>query len=1099
VIRVLVSSSSAERLDAARAFLAGLPPGGGALIVGASRGAADDLARDATQAAGATFGLHRASLLQLAAGLAAAGLARRGLAPSTALGAEALAARVTFEATGAGALDYFEPVARFPGFARAVASTVGELRLAHVSADALAAPDGRAAHDVGELLARFEDALRAGELADRRTVFDLAAEALAGDPPPPIATLPLVLLDVAVHSRAEAALVKALLAATDRALVTVPEGDQRTLAALSEVAGAPAAAAPAPDAGSALSYLRTYLFSDAAPAEEARRGEAVFFSAPGEGREAVEIVRRVLEEARAGTPFDRMAILLRSPQLYSSLLETALGRASVPAYFTGGARRPDPAGRAFLALLDCAVEKLSARRFAEYLSLGQVPPLAADGGPAPAGDVWVAADEEALTLGSEATAIAAAGAAAGTPEAAADEDAGESDASPAVAGTLRAPWRWERLLVDSAVIGGRERWSRRLAGLARELTVKIEELRQEEPDSPRAAALERDLANLEHLERFALPVIERLAALPAEATWRAWIVGLEALAPMVLRRPERVLALLAELRGLGPIGPVTLQEIRDVLGDELATVAERPPAARYGRVFVGPLEQARGRAFDVVFVPGLAERVFPQKPREDPVLLDALRKELDGALRTQNDRAQHERLLLRLAVGAATRKVYLSYSRVELAEARPRVPSFYAMEVQRALAGRIPDPQTLEREAAAAGQVRLAWPAPDDPADAIDEIEHDLSSLWNLLRRPPGEVRGRARYLLDLNERLARSLRGRWARWRPKFTPADGLVRVAEGTREALAAARLDARAYSPSALQRFAACPYQFYLSAICRLAPREEIAPLDRLDPLTRGHLFHRVQADGLRELQHAGRLPISRESLEEALAVLDRTLDRVAAEYREQLAPAISRVWQDEIESVRVDLRTWLERSVEGQATWEPFAFELAFGLPAAPGLDARSTRQEVELPGGWRLRGIVDLVEKRREGGALRVTDHKTGVNRTTAGLEVGRGESLQPVLYALAVERLFGQPVTESRLAYCTRTGEFSERVVEMNDSARRRGLEVLETIDHAVERGFLPPAPRERACGMCDFRQVCGPGEERRIAEKDPHALERLLLLRSWR
>ena len=46
-----------------------------------------------------------------------------------------------------------------------------------------------------------------------------------------------------------------------------------------------------------------------------------------------------------------------------------------PAWFARGTSRPDPAGRAFLALLDCAVEGLSARRFAEYLSLGQVPPL----------------------------------------------------------------------------------------------------------------------------------------------------------------------------------------------------------------------------------------------------------------------------------------------------------------------------------------------------------------------------------------------------------------------------------------------------------------------------------------------------------------------------------------------------------------------------------------------------------------------------------------------------------------------------------------------------------------------------------------------------
>ena len=31
------------------------------------------------------------------------------------------------------------------------------------------------------------------------------------------------------------------------------------------------------------------------------------------------------------------------------------------------------------------------------------------------------------------------------------------------------------------------------------------------------------------------------------------------------------------------------------------------------------------------------------------------------------------------------------------------------------------------------------------------------------------------------------------------------------------------------------------------------------------------------------------------------------------------------------------------------------------------------------------------------------------------------------------------------------------------------GIEVLEIVDRAVELGMLPPAPTERACGMCDF------------------------------
>jgi ATP-dependent helicase/nuclease subunit B len=157
-----------------------------------------------------------------------------------------------------------------------------------------------------------------------------------------------------------------------------------------------------------------------------------------------------------------------------------------------------------------------------------------------------------------------------------------------------------------------------------------------------------------------------------------------------------------------------------------------------------------------------------------------------------------------------------------------------------------------------------------------------------------------------------------------------------------------------------------------------------------------------------------------------------------------------------------------------------------------------RAEVVLAGGWRLRGIVDLVERRRGGRGFRVTDSKTGANRTAARLVVGKGETLQPVLYGLAVEQILGEPVAESRLSFCTRAGGFSERVVPMAEGARQRGLEVLDLVDRHVARGFLPPAPRPRACMVCDFRPVCGPHEEVRVEQKDRAALEDLRTLRSW-
>jgi CRISPR/Cas system-associated exonuclease Cas4 (RecB family) len=278
----------------------------------------------------------------------------------------------------------------------------------------------------------------------------------------------------------------------------------------------------------------------------------------------------------------------------------------------------------------------------------------------------------------------------------------------------------------------------------------------------------------------------------------------------------------------------------------------------------------------------------------------------------------------------------------------------------------------------------------------------------------------------------------------------------------------------------------------------PREEVEPVIELDPATRGHLFHRVQADTMRALAAAGSLPLDATALEAAHATLDETLDRVAAEYREQLAPAITRVWQDEIESMRADLRMWLGLSAEGHTTWEPLAFELAFGLPRSAANDPRSVEAEVTLADGSRVRGIVDLVERRRAGTELRITDYKTGGNWTKRNLVVGAGEQLQPVLYGLAMEQVLGAKVTESRLFYCTRTGGFTEAVVPMTNDARTRGLDVLDVVDRAIAAGFLAPAPRRRACGICDFRAVCGPNEEVRVTKKDAARLEELDRLRGW-
>jgi hypothetical protein len=1107
---VVVDASAAVRLAAARGFL-DQHAAAGALVVGATRASADELALAMTRDRGALIGVSRMSFAELATRLALPALAERLVAPGGALGAEAIATRAAFDAHAAGELSYFGPVADLPGFARAAARTIGELQLAGV--DAAAVHDvSHVGPDLAALLGRAAAEGAAAGTVTRAETFAVAAGRLRNDPgalPAPA----VLLLDVAITSAAERHLFEALAEVATAMLATVPAGDLATRAALvassgDDMAGPDGDRSP----GTALQRLRRWLFAADTPPEGLPDDTVHLFSAPGEGREAVEIVRRVVREAARGVPFDEMAVLVRAPQTYLGLLEHAFSRAGVPAWFERGTRRPDPAGRAFLALLACAAESLSARRFAEYLSLGQVPvgtgPSGDREGPvqgtgpwqAPSGPVPIPVDEATRALLNPDT----------QPEdpAPIEEAPPPSERDPdarVVAGTLRAPWRWEELLVEAYVIEGLDRWQRRLPGLGAEYERRMRELADEDQDSPRLRALARDREELRHLESFALPIVATLATWREARSWGDWLAAFDALVPRVLRQPARVQRVLAEMAPLAAVGPVPLREVRDVLAARLLSATHEPPRRRAGRVLVGTPQAARGRRFHVVFVPGLAERVFPQRLREDALLLDARRAELDVPLPVSETRADDERLQLRLAVGAATERLYLSYPRVELAESRPRVPSFYVLDVMRATTGTIPRYQTLSDLAFENGHASLAWPAPPDPADAIDDFEHDLATLHPLLRLPAAgqqSASGRARYLLELNPALRRSMVERWSRWQKRWTPADGLTRVLPLTAPALAAQRLSARPYSLTALQRFATCPYQFQLAAIYGLAPLEVPAPLQRLDPLTRGSLFHEIQTAFFRRLKENDLLPVTAARLKAALGILEWAFTTIVPAAYDKLAPAIDRVWNDELENLRRDLRIWVERQVVADgAQWVPERFELAFGLPPDDARDPASTREPARVgPHGFLLRGSIDLVERRLHGPGLRVTDHKTGRNRTSIATVVDGGRLLQPVLYSVALEALTGDTVEEGRLSFCTTAGNFTTHAIGIDDPTRRRGLEVLEVVDRAIEHGMLAARPglmgSHSACEYCDFQSVCGRDEARRTNRKpmppDLEALRRM-------
>ncbi len=989
------------------------------IIVTATRAAADELLWQHLQRP--ALGIERFTLVQLAAQLAQGPVTAAGLAPMSPLVTRAIVARAIHKTRKK--LKYFAEIADTPGFVDAAAATIGELRLNAINPTAVAGCS-EAGEDLAKLLRAYEKLRADHRLVDLAATLSYAAKVRSHR----LLRLPIFFVDVPSRSRSVTLFAKTLCRAAPSVIVALLDRDSESQSRWEAILGLDCHGLAGSGSDTTLGRVRAGLFRSRRLAEFSDDSVACF-SAPGESFECVEIARRILALSCSGTPFDRVAVLLRQPGTYEPLLEEAMRRAGIPLYLSHGSVRPDPAGRAFLSLLACAEEQCSASRFAEYLSLAQVP------NPDDAPD-FVAPEDELLRAFSG--------------------EAEQPATQPPDAPTPVSPYGWEQLLVDAAVIGGATRWQRRLEGLDQELSARLSQV---DAADPAAHAVKNQREQLQALSRFALPLIRLLDDLPASALWQDWLSRLQTLARRSLRQPDGVLAVLSELALMGEVGPVPIEEVRAVLADRMGTLRRPPPPRRFGAVFAGPIEEVRGRNFDVVFLPGLAEGLFPRKVLEDPLLLDGARTRLSPDLSVNETRALRERLLLHIAAAAGTRFV-VSYPRVDAALARPRVPSFYALEVVGAAQGTFPGLNAFEEAARQQAAIRLGWPAPRTPATAIDETEFDLAVMAQCLDPETADKTGLARHIVISSPTLHRSLQARWRRWekRNDWTISDGLQ---------IDPALLEKRhpfqvPYPVKALETYAACPYQFHLKAVYRLSPREAVEALEHMDPLTKGSMYHEVLHRFLAPL-----LPWEPRPLGELDERLGAVLDEVAREWHEKLAPAIERVWRSEVESLRADLRGWL-RELTRAESWRPESVERGF---------------EAAIE-GFRLQGRVDLLERHIRDRRLRVTDHKTGRPPQERPVFTGHGRHLQPILYSLAMEQVTGTPVQSGRLFHATQRGEYEEIEVRVTEASRGHAGEALRVISASIDSGRLFAAPEQGACGQCDFTLICGPYEEERVRRK---------------
>ena len=652
------------------------------------------------------------------------------------------------------------------------------------------------------------------------------------------------------------------------------------------------------------------------------------------------------------------------------------------------------------------------------------------------------------------------------------------------AGSDRANLRpdiWRSLVYTLGITKGEEEW-RRLAEPASSSILREAAAQTDEDDQTMVRTYE--ISQLTYMWELVSQLIHDCRALPAQGSIGALtdaflrLVKSHVHVPDLFAAPSTELpepanltkvgslirSSLARLQQLDPLGgDLSWEEwvelFRRVLDETSIPIEED----RHQGVQVLDAMTARGRTVRALFMLGMNDKLFPRYVREDPFLRDRQRVVLESTLGYKIDEklAGHEEefLLFELLSRSATNRLYLSYQRAD-ETGRVMAPSgFIAMAMR--------DPRFFGKPEKTVPR-RLTLRISEQPS-IQDLLPVEDLALGCLLQGhdalPLLDAMGRDRPLFEQGLATLKTIE----RESPELGPFDGMVGA-----QAPALPTAMERSFSPTALERYATCPFQYFADKVLRLEPVRRLHH-DHLPPLMLGTLVHeslRVSYERLVLLQWPD------DSLTEATVqstVHEAVTDTFAAHAASQ-GTGHALLWTLAREQV-TELVTAAVSSdqAEYQATgFRPVAFEVA-----AQGIvPLESDASSVSL----KLHGTLDRVDYRAEPPALRIVDYKfkqgneiSAVDRNLA-LSAVRGFRLQPPLYArmtlpslpapTEVQLLFlapqwKQPVSRSTFDAGLWTGHTGDMI--------RQTLSIL--IQGIASREFfiLP----DGYCDYCEFSGAC--------------------------
>ncbi len=426
------------------------------------------------------------------------------------------------------------------------------------------------------------------------------------------------------------------------------------------------------------------------------------------------------------------------------------------------------------------------------------------------------------------------------------------------------------------------------------------------------------------------------------------------------------------------------------LKDALQNSSELPrDPSRENRILVTTASEARGLPHQHVFVPGLAEAIFPAELAEDPLYFDGERLRLTRQgvpLQVQADRSDDRSLFYELI---SLPRESLTLSRPTVKEGKIWMESYLWRAVKRVFpkqpvetmaVGQIADPA----QAASVAELMLAV------ADRLNDRDH--SSAANALRQ---------RDWLGNHQRHGpswlRILRGRRIEMRRlSAAPYDQYSgHLKHPDLRAEAARRLGAEhAFSATALKDYGLCGFRYYAKRLLKLDEFSE--PEEGYDMLQLGSLYHKILEETYRTIKDLG-IAIREDKVEQALLILEQAAADALDSAPQDFGFRASVTWRAEQQVLLRRLRALVKQDFSGESPLSRLE-----GTRYVHDVERRFAIDQVDLPNHdqpLRIHGLIDRIDIAD--GKLLVVDYKTGsTSIPRSEMEIGR--DFQMMIYAMTM-------------------------------------------------------------------------------------------------